>query len=257
MPRPAAVAQNDAPAVTGNARVNKLLGQMTLAEKMSLIHDGREDPRDYQGQAGYVGGVPRLGIPGLRLADGPPRVLTRHLSKFQNHRANLFGRAGGEGLLELRQVHPGGNALGGQTSFVLGVGVNPTSTDLDRELRRFAWKVEAGAEFAMTQPVFDLDQLDRFLKRVEPFGIPIIAGLWPLMSLRNAEFLANEVPGVSVPPAVLDRMRVASAKGKEAGLAEGILIAREMLGAVRSRVRGVQVAAPLGRADVAVQVIKP
>jgi homocysteine S-methyltransferase len=154
-------------------------------------------------------------------------------------------------------LDPGGNALGGQTSFVLGVGVNPTSTDLDRELRRFAWKVEAGAEYAMTQPVFDLDQLDRFLKLAEPFGIPIIAGLWPLVSLRNAEFLANEVPGVSVPAEVLERMRAASARGKEAGLAEGIAIAREMLGAVRGRVRGVQVAAPMGRADVAVQVIQP
>ncbi len=154
-------------------------------------------------------------------------------------------------------LDPGGNALGGQTSFVLGVGVNPTSTDLDRELRRFQWKVEAGAEYAMTQPVFDLDQLDRFLKRVEPFGIPIIAGLWPLVSLRNAEFLANEVPGVTVPQEILDRMRSASAKGKEEGLAEGIQIAREMLAAVRSRVRGVQVAAPMGRADVAVQVIQP
>ncbi len=154
-------------------------------------------------------------------------------------------------------LDPGGNALGGQTSFVLGVGVNPTSTDLDRELRRFAWKVEAGAEYAMTQPVFDLDQLDRFLKRVEPFGIPIIAGLWPLVSLRNAEFLANEVPGVTVPREILDRMRSASARGKEEGLAEGIVIAREMLAAVRSRVRGVQVAAPMGRADVAVQVIRP
>jgi len=154
-------------------------------------------------------------------------------------------------------LDPGGNALGGQTSFVLGVGVNPTSTDLDRELKRFAWKVEAGAEYAMTQPVFDLDQLDRFLKRVEPFGIPIIAGLWPLVSLRNAEFLANEVPGVTVPQEILDRMRRASAKGKEEGLAEGIQIAREMLAAVRGRVRGVQVAAPMGRADVAVQVITP
>src|SRR5579863_4944981 len=80
---PVALAQNDAAAVTGDARVDKLLGQMTLAEKLSLIHDGREDPRDYQGQAGYVGGVPRLGIPGLRLADGPPGVLTRHPSQAE------------------------------------------------------------------------------------------------------------------------------------------------------------------------------
>ncbi|MFI5234796.1 MAG: bifunctional homocysteine S-methyltransferase/methylenetetrahydrofolate reductase [Gemmatimonadales bacterium] len=153
-------------------------------------------------------------------------------------------------------LDPGGNAIGGPTSFVIGVGVNPTAPDLDRELRRLAWKVEAGAEYAMTQPVFDLDQLDRFLKRVEGFKIPVIAGLWPLVSLRNAEFLANEVPGVTVPDAVLARMRRASAGGKEAALAEGVLIAREMLAEVRHRVRGVQVAAPLGRADVAVEVLR-
>ena len=107
----------------------------------------------------------------------------------------------------------------------------------------------------MTQPVFDLAQLDRFLSSVEQFRLPIIAGIWPLVSLRNAEFLANEVPGVTVPPQVLDRMRTASARGKEAALAEGVAIAREMLAAVRSRVQGVQVAAPLGRAEVAIQVI--
>ena len=152
-------------------------------------------------------------------------------------------------------LDPGGNALGGQTRFVLGVGVNPTAPDLDRELKRLAWKVEAGAEFAMTQPVFDLDQLDRFLTRAKPLGIPIIAGLWPLVSLRNAEFLANEVPGVTVPAEILDRMRLASADGKDAALTEGILIAREMLAAVRGRLQGVQVAAPMGRASVALQVL--
>jgi methionine synthase I (cobalamin-dependent)/5,10-methylenetetrahydrofolate reductase len=154
-------------------------------------------------------------------------------------------------------LDPGGNAIGAPSQFVIGVGVNPAAVDLDRELRRYAWKVDAGAEFAVTQPVFDLDQLDRFLSRVESFRLPVIAGLWPLVSLRNAEFLANEVPGVSVPQAVLDRMRAASARGKEAGLAEGVAIAREMLAAVRERVQGVQVAAPLGRADVAVHVVQP
>jgi len=156
-----------------------------------------------------------------------------------------------------RGLDPGGNALGGTTRFVIGVGVNPAAPDPALELRRFAWKVEAGAEYAITQPVFDLEQLERFLVKVESHRVPIIAGIWPLVSLRNAEFLANEVPGVSVPEAVLDRMREASSRGKEAALAEGVRIAREMLAAVRSRVAGVQVAAPLGRADVALQVISP
>jgi len=135
--------------------------------------------------------------------------------------------------------------------------VNPAAPDMERELSRFAWKVDAGAEFAVTQPVFDLEQLDRFLDQTAKHRIPIIAGIWPLVSLRNAEFLANEVPGVTVPQAVLDRMRAASAKGREQGLAEGVRIAREMLAAVRTRVQGVQVSAPLGRVPVALEVIAP
>ncbi len=152
-------------------------------------------------------------------------------------------------------LDPGGNSLGGTTRFVIGVGVNPAAPDPALELRRFAWKVEAGAEYAITQPVFDLEQLERFLAQVEFHKLPIIAGIWPLVSLRNAEFLANEVPGVNVPQVVLDRMREASGQGKEAALDEGVRIAQEMLAAVRQRVAGVQVAAPLGRADVALRVI--
>jgi methionine synthase I (cobalamin-dependent)/5,10-methylenetetrahydrofolate reductase len=154
-------------------------------------------------------------------------------------------------------LDPGGNAIGAPTRFVIGVGANPTAPDFEREMSRLAWKVDAGAEYVVTQPVFDLDQLDRFLDRVSKHKIPVIAGLWPLVSLRNAEFLANEVPGVSVPAAVLDRMRVASAAGREAGLAEGVQIAREMLEAVRPRVQGVQIAAPLGRVPVVLEVLGP
>jgi len=138
---------------------------------------------------------------------------------------------------------------------VIGVGVNPAAVDLDRELRRFAWKVEAGAEFAVTQPVFDIDQLDRFLTRVEAFRIPIIAGIWPLISQRNAEFLANEVPGISIPNGILERMRKASVSGKEEALQEGVMIAREMLSAVKARVQGAQVSAPLGRVPVVLEVV--
>jgi methionine synthase / methylenetetrahydrofolate reductase(NADPH) len=155
-----------------------------------------------------------------------------------------------------RGLDPGGNDLGCPTRFVVGVGVNPTAPDQDRELRRFAWKVEAGAEFAVTQPVFDIDQFDRFLHRVEHFKLPIVGGIWPLVSLRNAEFLANEVPGVSVPETVLARMRQAGSRGKEAALAEGVAIARELLSEIRDRVQGVQVAAPLGRVPVALEVLE-
>ena len=154
-----------------------------------------------------------------------------------------------------RGLDPGGNPIGVPTRFAIGVGLNPAAPDVDRELRRFAWKVEAGAEYAITQPVFDLDQFDRFVDRIRGHRLPVIAGVWPLVSLRNAEFLANEVPGVTIPDRVLERMRRASAAGKEAALEEGVAIARETIGEIRARVAGVQVAAPLGRADVAARVL--
>ncbi|HEX4633938.1 MAG TPA: methylenetetrahydrofolate reductase, partial [Gemmatimonadales bacterium] len=151
---------------------------------------------------------------------------------------------------------PGHNPIGSPTRWVIGVGVNPGAPDLDRELSRFAWKVDAGADFAVTQPVFDPHQLETFLKRVESFRVPVVAGIWPLVSLRNAEFLANEVPGVSVPEEILRRMRDAQEKGREAALAEGVKIAREMLAGVLGGVQGVQVSAPFGRVEVALDVIR-
>ena len=149
---------------------------------------------------------------------------------------------------------PGDNAIGMPTQFVVGVGVNPAPIDLEHELKRFAWKVEAGAEFAVTQPVFDAGQLERFLRRIEDTRIPIVAGIWPLVSMRNAEFLANEVPGVSVPDAVIARMRSAGEQSKEHAVAEGIAIAREMLDRVRGSVQGVQVSAPFGKVELALEV---
>ena len=151
-------------------------------------------------------------------------------------------------------LDPGNNPIGAPTRWAIGVGVNPGAVELDRELSRFHWKVDAGAEFAVTQPVFDVRQMESFLRRVEAYRIPIVAGIWPLISLRNAEFLANEVPGVVVPAEVLDRMRRAQDKGKEAALAEGVKIAREMFEQVKGSVQGVQVSAPFGRVEVALEV---
>jgi homocysteine S-methyltransferase len=149
---------------------------------------------------------------------------------------------------------PGDNAIGKPTEFVIGVGVNPAPIDLEHELKRFAWKLDAGAEFAVTQPVFDAAQLENFLERTEGQRPPVVAGIWPLVSVRNAEFLANEVPGVSVPASVIDRMRRASEKSKEHAVAEGIAIAREMLDRVRGGVQGVQVSAPFGKVELALEV---
>ena len=152
-------------------------------------------------------------------------------------------------------LDPGGNAIGEPTRYVIGVAVNPWATDPERELKRLYWKVEAGAEFAVTQPVFDARQLETFLKRAAPYGVPILAGIWPLLSLRNAEFLANEVPGIYLPEAVLARMRKAEQRGSEAAQAEGGAIAREAIAAVRGMVRGVQVSAPFGRLEQALDVL--
>jgi homocysteine S-methyltransferase len=155
-------------------------------------------------------------------------------------------------------LDPGGNPIGEPTRFAIGVGVNPAAIDLGEELRRFAWKVDAGAEYAITQPVFDVEQLEVFLGKVWKSGvrqIPIVAGIWPLVSHRNAEFLANEVPGVTVPSAILDRMRRANERSKEHALAEGLEIARDMLAQIRREVQGVQVSAPFGKVELALDVI--
>jgi methionine synthase I (cobalamin-dependent)/5,10-methylenetetrahydrofolate reductase len=153
-----------------------------------------------------------------------------------------------------RGLDPGGHAIGTPTAFAIGVGVNPAAIDPAYELRRFEWKVDAGAEYAITQPVFDVGQLERFVASIEHVRIPVIAGIWPLVSARNAEFLANEVPGVVVPNTVIARMRRASERSKEHALAEGIAIAREMLERVRGTVQGVQVSAPFGRVELALDV---
>jgi methionine synthase / methylenetetrahydrofolate reductase(NADPH) len=151
-------------------------------------------------------------------------------------------------------LDPGGNSIGAPTSFAIGVGVNPGAIDVAHELKRFTWKVEAGAEYAITQPVFDVEQLEKFLALLDGNRIPIIAGIWPLVSLRNAEFLANEVPGVTVPAHIIERMRKANEKSKEHGVKEGIAIAREMLERVRPSVQGVQVSAPFGKVELALEV---
>lgn len=153
-----------------------------------------------------------------------------------------------------RGLDPGNNPIGEPTRFVVGVGVNPAAIDPAHELKRFHWKVEAGAEYAITQPVFDPAQLEHFLTSIDDVRIPIVAGIWPLVSARNAEFLANEVPGVTVPKEVLDRMRKANDKSKEHALAAGIAIAREALERVRGSVQGVQVSAPFGRIELALEV---
>jgi len=146
----------------------------------------------------------------------------------------------------------GRNPIGGSTGFTISVAANPGVNDIEHEVRRFAYKVEAGAEFCITQPVFDLKLLEDFLRRIEGFRIPVVAGIWPLTSLRNAEFMKNDLR-VSVPDEILARM--AAAPDKDAALAEGVAIAREMLESVRGEVQGVQVSAPFGKYTLTTEVL--
>lgn len=156
-----------------------------------------------------------------------------------------------------RGLDMSGNPLGTQTSFLIGVGLNPNALDADDELRRFEYKVKAGANFGVIRPVFDLDRLAAFLRRAQALDvpqIPLLAGIHPLTSYRNAEFLNNEVPGMSVSPEILKRMRAVDS-GEQAR-AEGLKIAREMLLQLRELVQGVQIVAPFSRYAMAVEVVE-
>ena len=145
----------------------------------------------------------------------------------------------------------GGNPMGSQTAMLIGVGANPGAPNLDDEMRRFEWKVEAGAEYVVTQPVFDLDLLEGFLRRIEHLRIPVICGIWPLTSYRNAEFMVNELR-VPVPEPFMERMR--RADGADRAREVGVAIAREMVERVRPLVQGVQLSAPFGRYQMALDV---
>ncbi len=150
----------------------------------------------------------------------------------------------------------GNNPIGEPTAFSIGVGVNPGAINLDEEIRRFEWKVEAGAEYAITQPVYDTEQLREFIDKIAHVRIPIIAGIFPLVSSRNAEFMHNEVPGVRVTQDVLRRMRAASDKSKEHAREEGLQIARESLEEIQEVIQGAQVSAPFGNVKYALQVFE-
>jgi homocysteine S-methyltransferase len=153
-----------------------------------------------------------------------------------------------------RGLDVGGNPLGTQTGFLVGVSLNPCAVDVEKELLRYRLKLEAGADFAVTQPVFNVEQFARFLDRASEGGaqrVPVIASVVPLTSYRNAEFMNNEVPGVSVPPAIMERMKRADTG--DAARAEGLRIAQETLLALRGIVEGVQITAPFGRYAMAVE----
>jgi homocysteine S-methyltransferase len=162
------------------------------------------------------------------------------------------------GLLRLigglnRGLDPGGKPLGQATRFLCATGAEPAAVDYAREQTRLRAKLEAGAELVMTQPVYDAELLERFLRDVEPYAVPVLVGILPLASHRNAEFLHNEVPGMRVPDTIRERMRAAGSG--QAARAEGVAIAREMLSQVKDRVAGAYIMPPFGRYELAAEII--
>ncbi|MGC8749006.1 MAG: bifunctional homocysteine S-methyltransferase/methylenetetrahydrofolate reductase [Candidatus Kapaibacteriota bacterium] len=147
-----------------------------------------------------------------------------------------------------------GYPIGEPTGFFIGVGANPVAINMNEELRRLYWKVDAGAEFIVTQPVFDVKSFKAFYKEIEHYRLPVIAGIWPLTSLRNAEFMKNEVPGVVVPDSIIERMRKV-ADSKEKSLEEGIGIAREIINEIADLIQGLQISAPFGRIDLVMETL--
>jgi homocysteine S-methyltransferase len=192
-------------------------------------------------------GASALGMRNLILITGDPPILGDYPDATAVFDVDAIGLTNIAARLN-RGLDLAGNPTGPSTNFVIGVGLNPTAP-AEREIARYRWKVEAGAEYAVTQPVFDVEALFRFLDALPEPRIPVLAGVWPLQSLRNADFLNSEVPGVHVPEPV--RARLAAHADVESQRRVGAEIAVEMAEAVRDRVQGFQVSLPFGRVDAA------
>ena len=250
----------DAVNIPDGARASARMGPMFLALMMerdigiqTILHYCCRD-RNLLGMQADLLGAYAIGLRNILIITGDPPKLGDYPDATAVFDVDAIGLTN----MVTRLNHGydlGGNAIGRPTGYHIGVGANPGAVDLEFELKRFQYKVEAGAEFAITQPVFDVEQLKGFLSRIEHCRIPIIAGIWPLASLRNAEFMNNEVPGVHVPDEIMDRMRRAEAREEGASREEGIQIAKETLRTVRHLVQGVQVSAPFGKVERALDVI--
>jgi methionine synthase I (cobalamin-dependent)/5,10-methylenetetrahydrofolate reductase len=244
--------------IADGARAQARMSNLALAVRIqsevgmeAILHVCGRD-RNLLGTLGHLLGAHDLGIRDLVIITGDPPKM----GDFPD--ATAVYDLDSIGILKLAArlnhgVDPGGKSLGMTTRFVLATGAEPASLNYDRELSRLRQKKAAGADFVMTQPVYDPRVLERFLDDCAPIGLPVLVGLLPLASYRNAEFLHNEVPGMQVPEPVRERMRKAGSG--PAARKEGVNIAREMLAAVRHRVAGAYVMPPLERHELALEVI--
>lgn len=197
-------------------------------------------------------GVHAMGLRNVLLITGDPPKLGEYPDATAVFDLDAIALTGVVSRLN-RGLDVAGNALDEPLALTIGVGANPVASDRQREIDRFHRKVEAGAEYAITQPVFDVRMLFDFLDAVADHSIPVIAGIWPFTSYKNAEFMANEVPGVVVPQVLLDRM--SAAKTREQGRALGVVIAREMIEQIADRVAGFAVSAPFGNVRIALAAL--
>jgi len=234
----------DAVAIRDDARASARMSAVSVAVLVeqragmeTILHYACRD-RNLLGMQSDLLGAHAMGVRNLLIVTGEPLKRSDYPDATAVFDVDSIGLTNVVSRLN-QGLDIGGQTIGRPTAFHVGVAANPAAMNLDQEVRRFAYKVEAGAEFAVTQPIFDLRGFETFLKRVEAFRIPIVAGLYPFESLRNAEFMANEVPGVSVPDDYLDRMRRAASP--DAARAEGIAIAREIADGLRGAVQGVQI----------------
>jgi len=217
-----------------------------------ILHYACRD-RNLLGMVGDLLGAYAAGIKNILLVTGDPPKMGTYPDATAVFDVDAIGLTNVVSYLNSGQ-DLGGNPIPHPTAFLAGVGVNPGAIDLDYEIRRFEWKVKAGAEYAITQPVFDNEIFFRFMKRVEHIKIPIIAGVWPLVSVRNAEFMNNEVPGASVPEPIMKRMY--ATKSKEEARETGLEISRETIREIRSEIAGVQVSMPFGNIKYPLEVLK-
>jgi homocysteine S-methyltransferase len=248
----------DAINIPDGARASARMGAMFLALKMEqesgiepILHYCCRD-RNLIGMQGDLLGLYASGLKNILIITGDPPKLGDYPDATAVFDVDSIGLTNMVTRLN-HGLDLGGSPIGDPTGYFVGVGANPGAMDMENELKRFRYKVEAGAEYAITQPVFDIDQLKAFIAAVKDHSVPIIAGIWPLASLRNAEFMRNEVPGVVVPDHVMERMRKADAEGR--GKEEGGVIARETLEEIRATVAGAQVSAPFGKIQGALDVL--
>ncbi|WP_394828408.1 bifunctional homocysteine S-methyltransferase/methylenetetrahydrofolate reductase [Pendulispora albinea] len=244
--------------IADGARAQARMSNLVMAGRVqrdigieTILHVCGRD-RNLLGTLAHLLGAHDMGIRNLVIITGDPPKMGEFPDATPVYDLDSIG------ILKLAArlnngIDPGGRALGDVTQFVLATGAEPSALNYAREIERVKMKKEAGAELIMTQPVYDPAALDRFLADIAPLGLPVLVGLLPLASYRNAEFLHNEVPGMQVPEHVRDRMRKAG--GGAQGRKEGVAIAREMLAAVRDKVAGAYIMPPLERYELALEVI--